>query len=79
MAKSKLPKLKPCPFCDGKAKRQSHKYSGQFLGIDDATHRAIYEELTWHIVKCQACGVAQPIRKYLSREESDAAWNARAS
>lgn len=69
--------LKPCPFCKGKPRRKGHVYSGKFLGMSPRNNLPMYEELHWYIVECTKCGIAQPKRKYNSREESDTAWNTR--
>lgn len=70
--------LKDCPFCKGRAKRQSHVYSGDLISIDFSLLRGVYEEKRYYVVKCSQCGISQPKRKYATREESDAAWNNRA-
>ena len=82
MGKINQPPLKPCPFCKGKAVRQCHDYTGRLLGMEPNPSmplqpKPIWEKLRWHIVKCADCGVAQPKRKYNSRQESDDAWNNR--
>ncbi len=68
--------LRNCPFCQGKAKRIGRVYSGKLL-TDPTTGAYSHEQLRWYAVKCSACGVSQPKRRYDTREESDAAWNAR--
>lgn len=73
-----MQQLKNCPFCNGKARRQSHAYSGDLICVNpDCITQGIYEEKRWYIVKCTECGISQPKRKYETREESDAAWNDR--
>ena len=78
MAK-KVP-LEPCPFCKGSPKRQAHKFTpdGAVPVRTPDGMNYTYDQKTWYIVKCAECGVSQPKRTYLTREESDAAWNRRA-
>lgn len=70
--------LKNCPFCNGKARRQSHVYSGNLIEVNSSCiTQGIYEKKQWFIVKCNQCGISQPKRKYETREASDEAWNNR--
>lgn len=79
MPSTKLKPLPACPFCNGKPKRIASKFTP-----DDATPKQKpdgtyeYKTKTWYGVKCESCGIAQPRRTYLTREESDNAWSKRA-
>lgn len=64
--------LMPCPFCGGKAKRKCGKYN--LLGAYGTQN----EDREWFGVYCSECGVAQPKKKYNTRELSNEAWNNRA-
>lgn len=63
--------LKPCPFCEGKAKRKSARYNlrGAYGTKETEKH--------WYGVYCTKCKISQPIRVYETREASDEAWNNR--
>lgn len=67
-----MDKLQPCPFCGGKAKRKFGKYN--LLGAYGTPNEA----RRWFGVQCSTCGVAQPKRKYDTRELATEAWNRRA-
>ena len=72
-AAKNLPELTACPFCKGQPRRIHGTYTGELI---DPEPPAMWECLPWYGVKCTNCGVSQPRRKYNTREESDAAWNA---
>lgn len=71
MLESKQIELKKCPFCGGRAKRKSAKYNIH------GTYGSIEDNRQWYGVYCTQCRVGQPMRVYMTREESDTAWNTR--
>ena len=75
----KLPKLPNCPFCNGPAKRVTARFTpaGTPPVLTEDGRNYVYPMVTWYGVKCKNCGVAQPKRKYMTREESDKAWTKR--
>ena len=58
-----MEELKPCPFCNGKAKVEEQT---------DIFFRAF-------VCRCKKCGVSQPYPKYESEELAIEAWNRRVS
>ena len=74
---SKLPKLPNCPFCNGSAKRVASKFTPDDVVPVKTNEGYKFPTFTWYGVKCEACGIAQPKRKYLTRKDSDAAWGQR--
>ena len=64
-------KLKPCPFCGGKAKHKVGKYN------DTGSYGDKSKDKKWHGIYCTKCGVGQPKRKYFSNEEARKHWNER--
>ena len=65
-------KLKPCPFCGGKARKKGAKYNT--LGVYGGKNT----EKTWHGIYCTECRIGQPSRVYENRNDAINAWNRRA-
>lgn len=55
-------KLKPCPFCGGRA----------LIGV----HICIKERKTYYTTHCQKCGVSD-LKHHKSEDEAIEAWNRR--
>lgn len=66
-----LTRLKPCPFCLGRAKRKHGKYN--LLGAYGTPE----QDRTWYAVYCTKCYISQPQKTYFTREDSDNNWNNR--
>ena len=67
-----MAELKPCPFCGGEARMKYGKYN--LLGAYGTEETA----RKWAGVWCVKCGIEQPIRKYVTKEQAIEAWNRRA-
>ena len=67
-----MDKLKPCPFCGGRARKKGAKYNtlGAYGGEET--------EKRWFGVYCTKCRVGQPARVYETAEEATEQWNRRA-
>ena len=66
--------LKPCPFCDGKAKVFVCDGSGSFYA-DIGTELFRGRQMSHCLIKCQRCGVRT--KAYLTRRGVFNAWNKR--
>ena len=68
-------KLKPCPFCNGKAQVKVCDGSGS-LYADIGTDVFMGRKMSHCLIKCKRCGVRT--KAYLTRRGAFNAWNRRA-
>lgn len=66
--------LKPCPFCDGKAKVKVCDGAGCFY-TDIGTEMYLGRKMTHCLIRCEKCGVKT--KAYLTRRGVFNAWNRR--
>lgn len=67
--------LKPCPFCNGKAKVKVCDGSGSFYA-DIGTVVFYGKKMSHCLIKCERCGVKT--KAYLTRRAVFNSWNRRA-
>lgn len=66
--------LKPCPFCGGEA--NAWEYEDEQDVLDPTSLGWIGTRcITWHCVGCESCEISI---SRLSKDDAEAAWNARA-
>lgn len=67
-----MPKLKPCPFCGGKAELKKGIYNPHGVFGSRSEDKYCYR------ICCSNCLITQPKRRYFTYEEAVKDWNTRA-